>query len=198
MAALTEDGVWLPTDVCAPTASLGLSVREVTGARAAVLSISPHSSHLTLPLCSTFTTHSRSSVFFFHTCCRCEHVTRCWMAVVFCDWRRLLLSHANGSRNVVCCGTFACWAWAQKWPLFSTSALKRCSGECNVFLNVHCLLTEDLPTSCGCSLAHVRKGSKVYKHTQTEGCLRCDCEWNVRVCRRMCGLHVCVWGLWRW
>lgn len=87
--------------------------------------------------------------------------------------KTILLSHATGSRNVVCCGTFACQAWAQKWPLFSTSALKQRSGECNVFLNVRCLLTEDLPTSCGCSLAHVSKASKVYKHTQTESGLRC-------------------------
>lgn len=100
-----------------------------------------------------------------------------WLCVyvVFCffDWRQFLLSHATGSRNAVCCGTFAFQAWAQKWPLFSTSALKQRFGECNVFLNVSCLLTEDLPTSCGCSLAHVSKGSKVYKHTQTGGSLHC-------------------------
>lgn len=30
MAVLMEEGVWLPTDVCVPTASPGLSVREIT------------------------------------------------------------------------------------------------------------------------------------------------------------------------
>ncbi len=130
-------------------------------------------------------------VFESHMCCFCENVTRCWMVVVFCDRRWFLLSHASGSRNAVCCGTFACQAWAQKWPLFSTSALKRCSGECNVFLNVRCLLTEDLPTSCGCSLAHVSKDSKVYKHTQTEGVLRWVKRARVQV--RVCVLCMC-WG----
>lgn len=138
MAVWMEDGVWLPTDVCVPMASPELSVREVKNA--------------TMPL----TLH--------HTVCTAVVLkatraalekTWCWMAVVFCDCGRFLLRHAVRSRNVVCCGTFACQAWAQKWPLFSTSALKRCSGECNVSLNVCCLLTEDLPTSCGCSLAHV-------------------------------------------
>lgn len=84
-----------------------------------------------------------------------------------------LLSHASSRRNVVCCGAFACQASAQKWPLFSTSALKWCSGECNAFRSVHCLWTEDLPFSCGCYLAHVSKGSKVYKLTQTGVWVKC-------------------------
>lgn len=40
MAASMEDGVWLPTDVCAPTASPGPSVREVSERHPARLSIS--------------------------------------------------------------------------------------------------------------------------------------------------------------
>ena len=109
--------------------------------------------------------------------------------VFFVTRGQFLLSHATGSRNVVCCGTHASEAAAQEWPLFSTSALKLRSGECNVFLNMHCLSGEDLPTSCGCSLAHVSKGSKIYKHTQTR-VARAVCESSVRVYRPV--LCVCA------
>ena len=149
----------------------------------------PRSSYITLSPCSTFTTYYCRSGFQSRTCCFRKNVTRSWMAVVvfffFFDQKQFLLSHATDSRNAVCCGTHACEARAQNWPLFSTSALKRRSGDSNVFLNVCCLLTEDLPTSCGCSLAHISKGSKIYKHTQTWGGLRCFCEWTVRVCRHV-------------
>lgn len=58
MAVSTEEGVWLPTDVCVPMASPGLSVREVMSATLAVLSISlAHlTSHCHYALLSLLTT----------------------------------------------------------------------------------------------------------------------------------------------
>lgn len=55
MAALMEEGVWPPTNVCVPTASPGLSVREV---RSATLT-----SYITQSVYSTFTTYNCGSGF---------------------------------------------------------------------------------------------------------------------------------------
>lgn len=94
-----------------------------------------------------------------------KNVARCWIGAGFMakdKW--FLLSHAIGSRNAVCCGTFTCQNWAQKWRFFSTSVLKRCSGEVKGSLIVCCLLTKDLQNLLW--LFSGTCGSKVYKRTQ--------------------------------
>lgn len=62
---------------------------------------------------------------------------------------------------MVCCGTCG-----EITIFFSTSALRRRTWEWDAAFK--CLLAIDLPSSCGCFLAHERKGSKIYKHTQTQ------------------------------
>lgn len=146
MVVSMEEGVLLPTDACVHTASPGPSVREVMSATqqfSAVLNTYPTvNSSLQY---RWFRTHCCWSAFFFNT----WHVE--WLFYVSCHWLEEYGLLWNMWRN---------------YNFFSTSALRRRTWEWDAAFK--CLLAKDLPSSCGCFLAHGKKGSKIYKHTQAQ------------------------------
>lgn len=189
MAVWTEEGAWLPTDVFVRTASPEPSVREVMNPTQLFSPPPLHPTSIPLSISSTFQTRCCfccfRTGFQISTCDFCKNVTPRWS---FCRFL-WLVGHAARCKNSVCRRPFVCQAQVQKWPLFSTSALKRHSGERNYAVIVHCLVTEDLPSSCGCFLAYVSKDSPVYKHTQSTG-NQC-CVWGERSCARACSRACC-------
>lgn len=171
--------MWLPIDVCVPTASLGLSVREVMSTTLHYIAFLP----LILHHAVSSALHSLRVKWFskphVHSC-ECDLMLYGGLLFVTEDDSCLVMPTALGMWFVVehlhvklRLRSDHCFP-----HLLSNNALGKVMS---VSVTDRCLLTEDLPTSCGCSLAHVSKGSKVYKHTQTEGRLHCVCESNVHV-----------------